>query len=359
MRNIESSSDAIATSMAAHLCASRASRSGRDLRYDDSVLRALVVTAALMAVAVPAIADDKPWVVGVSEENRAAAKALLDEGNARFIEHDYTGALDKYKAAIAKWEHPAIRFNMVRCFIQLDRVLEATESLQLALKYGADPLEEAVYNEALAYQKLLANEVATITVTCDQREVAVSLDGDALLTCPGEQSRRVKPGKHLLLGTRSGFLTKSADVFVVGGATERATMSLVPLERAGKLVHRWSTWVPWLVVGAGLTVTGIGGLIEYQSYQTMNEYDRALVTACFDTGCDAAHPLPPGIAATKDRAELQNRIALGVMSVGVATVITGGVLVYLNRARTVYPTAEHLDVTPTHGGAAVSLRGRF
>jgi hypothetical protein len=323
------------------------------------VTRALLVALALASVTARANAEDKPWVTGVSEENKAAAKVLLDEGNARFIEHDYTGALEKYKAAVARWDHPAIRFNMVRCLIQLDRAVEATESLQLALKFGAAPLEEAVYNEALAYQKLLANEVSTITVRCDQAGVAVSLDGDALLTCPGEQTRRVKPGKHLLLGSRSGFLTKSADVFVVGGADERTSISLAPIERAGTLVHRWPTWVPWLVTGAGLTVIGIGGLIEYQSFRTMDEYDRALVPACFDTGCDAAHPLPASIAATKDRAELQNKIAVGVMTAGIATVITGGVLVYLNRARTVYPTEEHIDVTPTRGGAAVSLRGRF
>ena len=313
----------------------------------------------LTSVSAPVRADDKPWVTGVSEENKAAAKVLLDEGNARFIEHDYTGALDKYNAAVEKWEHPAIRFNMVRCLIQLDRAVEASESLKLALKFGAAPLEEAVYNEALSYQKLLANEVGTITVRCDQPGVAVSLDGDVLLTCPGEQTRPVKPGKHQLLGSRAGFLTKTAEVFVVGGAHERASMSLSPIEHTGKVVHRWATWVPWLVVGAGLTVTGIGGLIEYQSYQTMNEYDRSLVTACFDTGCDPAHPLPSSIAATKDRAELQNQVAVGVMTAGIATVVTGGVLLYLNRSRTVYPTAEHIDVTPTSGGAAVSVRGRF
>lgn len=335
------------------------STNARRLRYDDSVMRALALAVGLAALAAPAIADDKPWVAGVSEENKAAAKVLLDEGNLRFIEHDYTGALDKYNAAVLKWDHPAIRFNMVRCLIQLDRAVEASESLKLALKFGAGPLEEAVYNEALAYQKLLANEVGTITVRCDQPGVAVFLDGDALLTCPGEQTRPVKPGKHQLLGSRAGFLTKTSDVFVVGGDHERASLSLSPIEQTGKVVHRWATWVPWLVVGAGLTVTGIGGLIEYQSYQTMNEYDRALVTACFDTGCDAAHPLPSSIAATKDRAELQNKVALGVMTAGIATVVSGGVLLYLNRSRTVYPTAEHIDVTPTSGGAAVLVRGRF
>lgn len=321
-----------------------------------AVSRAVVLALLLAASVVHA--DDKPWVTGVSDEAKATAKRLLDQGNAKFVERDYVGALEKFSDAIAAWDHPAIRFNIVRCLIQLDRVIDASENLTLALKYGAAPLEEAVYNEALAYQKLLANEVATIRVTCTQRGVAISLDGEALLSCPGEQQRRVKPGRHQLVGAKAGFLTKTQEVFVVGGAEETASLTLAPYERSGKVVHRWPTWVPWLVVGAGLTVTGIGGLIEYQSFQTMDGYDRALVTACFDTGCNEAHPLPPSIAAQKGRAELQNRIAIGVMATGVATVVTGGVLLYLNRGRTVYP-AERIDVTPTQGGAAVSFSGRF
>ncbi len=314
---------------------------------------------ALAALAPVAHADDKPWAAGVSEETKAAAKALLDAGNARLVEHDYMGALEIYKQAIAKWDHPAIRFNIVRCLIQLDRPLEANENVALALKYGAEPLEETIYNEALNYQKLLAGQIAVVTVRCTQRGVAVSLDGDALVTCPGEQRRQVRPGKHQLVGTGRGFSTKTADVFVVGGAEEKASVELSPIERSGTVVHRWSTWMPWLVLGAGLTVTGIGGLIEYQSYQTMADYDRALVAACFETGCDDAHPLPADVAATKDRAKLQNRIAVTTIAAGIGTVVAGGVLLYLNRARVVYPAAEHVDVTPTAGGAAVSVHGRF
>jgi hypothetical protein len=169
----------------------------------------------------------------------------------------------------------------------------------------------------------------------------------------------VQPGRHQLVGSGTGLLTKSQDVIVVGGTEERASLELMPIERAGKLVHRWSTWVPWVVVGGGLTVAAVGGLIEYQSYQTMDAYDHALVAACFDTGCDASHPLSPSIAAQKDRAITQNHVAIGVISAGLATVIAGGVLVYINRARTVYPAAEHIDVTPARGGATVSVQARF
>ena len=121
--------------------------------------------------------------------------------------------------------------------------------------------------------------------------------------------------------------------------------------------------MPWIVVGAGLTVTGIGGLIDYQASRDMADYDRALVTACLDVGCDSSHPLPANIAAQKLRAEHESELAGGVIAAGVSAAITGGVLVYLNRGRTIYPSsAEHLgriDVSPRPGGAAVSVSGRF
>jgi hypothetical protein len=308
----------------------------------------------LVLASASAHADDKPWVTGVSEDNKAAAKALLDRGNAKFVERDYLGALALYTEAVAKWDHPAIRFNIVRCLIQLDRPVEANDNLTLALKYGAAPLEEAVYREALAYQKLLGNSVATVHVRCEQAGVKITLDGEPLVDCPGEQERRVKPGRHQLVGAKEGFLTKTSEVFVVGGGHERVSLSLAPIERAGVLVHRWPTWMPWVVVGAGLTVAGVGGLIEYQSFKTMDEYDRALVAACVDTGCGPDKPVPDAVRDLKDTARLQNAIAVSVIGAGVATVITGGVLLYMNRARTVYPTAE---VVPQ--GATISLRAHF
>jgi tetratricopeptide (TPR) repeat protein len=307
-----------------------------------------------VAVGPVARADDKPWVTGVSEQNKAAAKLLLDRGNAKFVEKDYVAALELYKQAVASWDHPAIRFNMVRCLIQLDRTVEANENLALALKYGAAPLEEAVYAEALAYQKLLANQVATVRVRCDQAGVKIALDGEPMVECPGDQERQVKPGRHQLVGSKAGFLTKTSDVFVVGGRHEQVELSLAPMTGNGKIVHRWATWKPWVFVGAGLVVTGVGGLIEYQSFKTMNDYDRALVAACMDTGCGIDKPVPDNVSDLKATAKLQNAIAIGVMSAGAAAVITGGVLVYMNRARTVYPTAE---IVPQ--GATVSVRGHF
>src|SRR3569833_3347116 len=173
---------------------------------------------AVKAVAVGTFAPgaahaDRPrQIVGVSDAQKAQAQKILDEGNQLFLKKDYPPALDKYKAAVAVWDHPAIRFNIVRCLIQLDRPDEASDNLALALKYGAAPLEEAVYSEALSYQMLLASQIGDLDVTCEQPNNKDTHDGQPLVSCPGKEHRRGAPGPHQLVGAKDGFLTKTTDV---------------------------------------------------------------------------------------------------------------------------------------------------
>jgi hypothetical protein len=322
--------------------------------------------AVVMAVALaPAVAraDDQPWAVGVTEAQKTQAQKILEEGNALFLKKDYAPALEKYKAAVAVWDHPAIRFNIVRCLIQLDRPVEASDNLALALEYGAAPLEEAVYTEALSYQKLLANQIGDLEVGCEQAGVKVTLDGQPLLACPGKEHRRVAPGQHQLVGTKDGFLTKTTEVVVIGAKKVDATLALVPLSKAAKVVHRYPTWMPWTVFGGGLVLAGFGGLIEYEASQSMASYDRQVTTNCAGTGCT-----PDQVQAfqgDKDAAERDNKIAIGVMAIGVAGAITGGVLLYVNRGRTVYeeqgpPPAPRVGFVPVRdGGGVMTLSGSF
>ena len=312
------------------------------------------------ALAQPVRADDTPWTVGVTAEQKASAHTLLEAGNTLFLQRDYTAALEKYRAAVAAWDHPAIRFNMVRCLIQLDRTVEAADNLKLALRYGAAPLEDKVYSEALAYEKLLALQVSDVDVSCDQAGVAVTLDGKPLLSCPGKQSRRVTPGPHQLVATKEGFLTKTSDVIAIGGQHEAVMVALKSIDSAA-IVHRWPTWKPWLVFGAGIAVVGIGGLFEYQAAQDMSSYDKALALACADTGCSATRPIPTNLADQKTRATHENDIAIGVTSVGVAAAAAGGVLLYMNRGHAAYAekVLDRVDVSTVRGGATVGLRGHF
>lgn len=314
--------------------------------------RALAVVMAALA-AQPAHAQGKaPWSEGVTDEQKARAKVLLDAGNALLIEKKYVEALDKYTQAVAVWDHPAIRFNMVRCLIQLGRNLEAHDNLEKSLKYGAAPLEETVYNEAIAYQKLLASQVGDIEVSCDQAGVTLTLDGQPLASCPTKQTTRVLSGAHQIVGTKQGLLPKTVEFVVKGGETKPVDVHLDPLAKGAKVVHRWPTYVPWSVFGGGLAVAGIGVAVYAFGNSQMNSYDAWVDDNCTGNCPDAM--VPEYVRDDKEGAELKNNIGVSMMVTGGAAVAAGAVMLYLNRGRTVYP-----EVRVTAEGAAVSWTGRF
>jgi tetratricopeptide (TPR) repeat protein len=297
----------------------------------------------------------KPWAVGVSDDRKATAQQHLDAGNALFLEHKYAEALEEYKQANASWEHPAIRFNMVRCLIFLERPLEASENLNLALAYGAAPYDEAIYGEALAYEKLLASQIGEVEINCDQDGVQLTFDGQALLACPGKELRRVLPGQHQIVGKKDGFLPRTVEIVVLGGKHEHEGITLEPLSKAARITHRWPTWVPWTVFGGGLAVGGIGELLQLQATANLASYTDQISKGCA-TGCRVSN-VEIGL---RDRALLENKIAIGVAAAGIAAAATGIVMVYLNRGRVVYESSierrfptSRIDVLPQGGGAIV------
>ena len=324
------------------------------------ITRALAVSL-LLALAGQAHADEQPWVIGVSDDQKARAQKLLEEGNALFLDKKYSEAMARYIAATGEWDHPAIRFNIVRCLIQLGRAVEAYDNLTRALKYGAAPLEDAVYSEALAYEKLLANQIAEVKITCTQAGTKVTLDGTPLATCPATETRRVVPGPHQVVGELPGFLTQTTSVVVVGGKREDIAIALEPIASATRIVHRWPTWVPWVVFGSGFGVAAIGGLFELKARDDMDNYERSIASNCAGAGCSGDKLA--SLQELESSARFEHQLAIGIIAAGVATIATGGALFYLNRGQTVVERrqapAVAFDVAPVLGGAVVKLRGQF
>src|SRR5262249_52983673 len=128
----------------------------------------------------------EPWSEGVPVEQQNAANAEFAEANTLMTQQAHQPALEKYKSAIAKWDHPLIRFNMAAAEIRLDKLLEAAEDLDKALRYGADPFpNNEYYEQALNYQALLKGRIGEIAVSCDQGDVHLLLDGKPWSSCPG------------------------------------------------------------------------------------------------------------------------------------------------------------------------------
>jgi hypothetical protein len=334
----------------------------------------LTIVCGLGLAVTEGVATAQPWAEGVSEDQKNAAKAKLEEGNARYLKNEYKEAQALYEEALKSWNHPAIRFNLVRCLVQLEQWVPASENLDQALVHGKAPFTEEVFNEVQSYQKMLSKQTAEVELSCSQDGAKLTFNGKPFIDkCPGKQKRRVETGQHQVVATKDGFLTKEMPVIVVGGKAQSVEVELVPLDKAAKVVHKWPTWIPWTVFIGGLAVTGVGVLLEVDAQSQMNQYDQDVAGRCAVNGCNLRDPMPgteeAAIAESlndqKSRAESRDKLAIAIMSVGIAGAAVGGVLLFLNRGQTVYEdpvkggATAKVNVTPTHDGGMVSLSGRF
>lgn len=281
-------------------------------------------------------ADEPAWARGVSAEQRAEAQRLLEEGNGLFLRGDHRAALAVYQKALAAWDHPAIRFNLARALIQLDRTLEAYDNVEQALRHGPGALEEHVYQEAQGYQRLLRGQIAEIEVRCTQPGTDVRVDGRPFLACPGQKRERVLPGPHVLLTSGAGFLPESRDILVQAGKPQTFEVELVPLSEAKLTVRRWPVWKPWTVVGAGAALGGLAGVLRWQAKTHNDEYGADVARLCNEMPCTRGD-LPVATRKLDERASRENKSALAIGSLGAAGAMTGLVLVLLNLPRPVEP----------------------
>jgi hypothetical protein len=316
-------------------------------------VKALLVLVLLAAVA---HADDVPWAKGVSDADQAKANALYAEGNDHFAHQDNAGALDKYKAAIAIWDHPKIRFNMAVVLIRLDRILEAADALDGALRYGAQPFGADLYQRVLDDQQLVSGRVGEIEASCTQSDVHVLLDGKPWFICPGTRKQRVLAGEHLVLGEGKELMTLSQRLVVTGGKTSTEAVTLIPIESAMKLEYHYPRWLPYTIAGAGVAVA-LGGVGFYFAGKSqMDRFQADFAMQC-PTGCKANLSDQPLLADERDSAKLKGSIGIGMMVGGGAIAITGVLLtVYNSHARRVLP---QIETAPTPGGATASMGWSF
>lgn len=228
-------------------------------------------------------AKETPWAKGVSEENREKALALYKTGNGHFEESRYSQALAEYLKAIVHWDHPAIRYNMAVCYINLDRTMEAFESLTKALQYGPEPLGKH-HQQAITYMRLVRGRLAELTIKCDQPEVQVTLDGQPLLTGPGKSTSTLLAGKHVVVASKEGFITDTQTLVLDPGEKRELAIELAPMSDKVKMVRRFSVWMPWTVMSIGAVVAAIGVPLILKAKSTFDRYNDLFSVEC-PRGC--------------------------------------------------------------------------
>jgi hypothetical protein len=320
---------------------------------------ALLAVAAFLAANTSADEPERPWAAGVAEARQAEARKLFDAGNLLFEQARYGQALSIYRDAVKAWDHPAIRYNMAVANIHLDQPLAAYEDLESALRFGSAPLERDAYAQALTYQKLLLGQLARLKVSCTEPGAQLFLDGELVLTGPGERSSVLLPGKHQLVASKPGFVAATRAVELVAGSTVEETLAPSALPRLApvRTERRWAAWMPWAVAGAGAAVAAIGLPFQLAARSNMQDYDRQVGAAC-PTGC-VSSAIPASTRDVESRARLDNGVAIGLFAVGGAALAGGIVLAVLNQPRPVEPPKVAVAPLLTDGRPGFVVSGRF
>jgi tetratricopeptide (TPR) repeat protein len=306
----------------------------------------LVVIAAFAAPAARADGDEKPWAAGVTPENQKAAIDLYNEGAKAFADGDYKDAIATYTRGLALWDHPALRYNIAVCLINLDRPVEALDNLERAMRFGPAPLGPDLWRQAQLNQKLLAARVAEIQVEAEPG-ASVSLDGKPL----DGPSQRVLTGDHQIVVEKPKYQTETRAIRLNPGDHVTIKIELKPVAVARTLHRRWSRWLPWSVLGGGVVVAAIGAPVYLAASSSLDKYDAAVGTDC-PHGCIEGTPAAQRVMDLKSHADSQETAAISLFVAGGAIAATGFVMVILNQPRLVTPV-----IGTDHVGLAIA--GRF
>ncbi|HEX5749352.1 MAG TPA: carboxypeptidase-like regulatory domain-containing protein [Archangium sp.] len=300
-------------------------------------------------------AEVNPWVRGVPKKNRLEALELFEMGNARLEESLFVQALESYQKALAQWNHPAIHYNMALALMSLERPLEVHLHLTEAMRYGPDPLGSEKYENGRRYLALVEKQLARVEVSCDEPGASVSLDGQFLFVAPNRVEKLVRPGTYHVSATKGGYEPTELRQTLMPGATTPVELKLYTEKELTRYKTRWPVWIPWTVLGAGAAVAAGGGLLHLGVLGSYDTFDKG-VEAC--GGCMPA----PALTEARQQGDLLRTVSLGAYAAGGAALVTGAVLLFLNRPQPyrIDPGVRTLSVAPLVGdgvgGASMSLR---
>jgi len=154
---------------------------------------ALTLLITLLAAPLPAFAQgsDEP-----SAEEKATAARLLDEGNKRFADHDFAGAIAKYDEAYRTYKSWKILLNLAeahRSAGHADRAADLFEQVREILPPSAAaqlPRIEERLSELRA-------QLGQLLVTSDVEGARIYIDGFEVGAAP-MPARRVVAGRHAI-----------------------------------------------------------------------------------------------------------------------------------------------------------------
>jgi hypothetical protein len=298
------------------------------------------------------VGEQRPWALGVSQENQITARTLFLEGNALLKNSLFVKAVEKYREALKVWDHPAIHYNMALALLNLNEPIALHEHLTAAMRYGAAPLDTDKLERARSFKTLVEQQLARVEITCDVPGTTVMMDERVLFVAPGRFEGLVLPGEHTFSATKAGYPRNDRKRNLLPGQKITLPIQLYNEEQLTRYSRHWSAWKPWAVVGAGVAVAAGGGLLHLQARNSFRNFDAGVLS------CGGCIP-EPDLDNKRTRGDTLQKVAVGTYAAGSAALVTGMVLAYINRAQAYRITPDEVEqgvkATPKQSVSVVPL----
>jgi hypothetical protein len=279
----------------------------------------------------------RPWAAGVSADNQKQALELFRQGNQHHNDGLFVKAVEVYREALKHWDHPAIHYNMALSLTNMQDPVGVEAELQQAVKFGAAPLEKGKFEHAQSTLKLLESELATIEVSCQKPGAKVSIDNKEVFTVvlgqPNVYKSRVRIGKHTFVAEKPGYATGLDAPFIGPGETFRIELKLYTAEELTRYRRRWkTTWMPYAVMGGGVVAGTVAVLLSRSAQSSYDDFDSNVKKCNEAIGPNGGCATADANLALRDSGDSKKTAAYVTYGVAGAALVTGAVLLYLNRS---------------------------
>jgi hypothetical protein len=339
-----------------------------------------ILSGALAAASVgPAHAADRPWAEGVPKEKQDAALARFTEGTGLLKEAYFKRAVDVLREALILWDHPAIHFNLAKALINLDQPVEAHFHFEQSMRYGGAPLDSSQVAQVAALKaQLFDTELAELSVTLSEPADSLRVNGAEVARKAKSWKGIIRAGKVVVLATKDGFQPSQTTETAAAGSRPALNLTLTKIDLNIRYTREMAVWKPWTVLGAGVLGVGVGYLFNTLSVDAYGAYDRSVAN------CASANPatIPdlaegeqndlfracpandPSIKTAKlNEGDTLRAVSIASYAAGGATLVTGLVLLYINREKVVdgAGTTGPVTLAPTlaPGSAGLSATVQF
>ena len=304
-----------------------------------------------------------------SATEKAAARALANEGEAALKKKDFATALEKFdKASRLIPDAITLTLGVARAQLGLGKLVEAKESFNVVIRTpllpNAPPAYKAAKVEAGAEVAGLDARIGSVVIVIvGPPSPSVTIDGEPVSALLLGERRPTNPGEHLVRATAPGYRPAEAKVVVKEGSKSDLRLSLdkdapkptapvvsdvpppspppPPPEPTGNGL-RTGAWIAAGVGVAGLAVGGVFGLLA--------KGKRDDVTAA----CGGGSKCPPSAKSTHDAFESRATIStVGFVVAGVSAAVSIPLFVLSKPAAKA--SAAHFVVSPSSFAVAGSF----